>query len=179
MPCRSSVLACLLLLSSTFACSEAETPDARFDGGLPDEAPFDAGPGFGSRDEPCVNARCESSDLVCVSEAQGENICRLRCDLAANDDPCGLGSTCGRLQNNEGACLPAGGLDEDCPCDEGFACALLPDGSGANVNICKRSCLVPSDGGVVDGGDAVDTCPGQQVCRRLQGSDTLGVCLDD
>lgn len=185
MSCRSSLLACLLLLSSSLACSEAETPNAQFDGGVPSEAPFDAGPGFGSRDEPCASGRCESNDLVCVSESiQGggtENICRFRCDVDATDDPCGLGSTCGLLQNDQGACLPAGGLDGDCPCDEGFSCALLPQGDGGNASICKRTCALEGpDGGVLDAGpDAVAACPGSQVCRRLQGSDNLGVCLDD
>lgn len=182
---RSSSLLCLLLLSSVVACSEAETPDAQFDGGVPTDRPFDAGPGFGSRDEPCANGRCESSALVCVAEPQpgggNLNICRERCDLQATDDPCGLGSTCARLLDGDGACLPAGRLDEDCPCDQGFECVALTDtGSGQQVSLCKVACVVElDDGGVLDAGpDAVEDCPGQQSCRQLKNGN-VGVCLDD
>lgn len=180
----SSLLACLLLAASVVACSEAETPDAWHDGGVTD-LPFDAGPGFGSRDEPCANGRCESNALVCVAEPQPgggtQNMCRERCDLNDQSDPCGTGSTCVRLLSGDGACLPAGGLDEPCPCDEGYACAALQTADGERENICKRACAPDGpDGEPVDAGPgAVVQCPGQQTCRPLQGSDNLGVCLDD
>lgn len=174
-------LFCLLLLP-VLACSEAETPDAQFDAGV-QEPGFDAGPGFGSRDEPCFEQRCESNDLVCVSETTsgGEtaNMCRLRCDRTDTTDPCGPASTCGRLQTDEGACLPAGGLDEDCPCDEGFACTLLNVDDAGQSAICKRTCARDNgDGGVFDAGNTAP-CPADETCRSLQGNDELGVCIAD
>ncbi len=184
MSCRSPLSLSFLLLLALVGCSEAETPDARFDAGPRVVPGLDGGPGFGSRDEPCASGnRCESGDLVCVNETQpnGENesFCRLVCDQEATDDPCGDGSTCGRLQDDRGACLPAGGLDEECPCDDGFACTLLPSGDGGTDAICKQACpFADDDGGVTNPGDLED-CPAGQTCTRLQGSDGLGVCIED
>lgn len=178
---RPPLLACLLLLAPLLACSEAETPDAQFDGGVVHEF-FDAGPGFGGRDEPCANGRCSTNALVCVNETQSngtsQNICRALCDLDDDTDPCGLGFTCGRLENDQGFCRPAGGLDGECPCDEGYSCVRLTTNTG-EINTCKRTCVVEENGNPLDAGPwAVEDCPAQQTCVRLSG-DNSGVCLDD
>jgi len=130
------------------ACSDAETPNAGWSAPLPD-----GGTG-GGRDEPCINSRCNSEDLVCVQQGDGANqtlTCRLLCDANAAD-PCGYRSTCRTLRNDQTACLPAGLLDEACPCDEGFACVNLGD------NVCKVACEVGVDGGPDTCGDGEGTC---------------------
>lgn len=159
----ASVLA--LSLVCVTACSDAETPNAGFsveetDGGT-----------AGGRDEPCVSGRCNSEDLVCVSQGSGQNqtlTCRLLCD-ANLDDPCGFRSTCRTLENTQQACLPAGLLDEACPCDEGFACVNLAS------SVCKIACTMGVDGGP-------DTCADEEgTCFAFRAADggtrDDGVCL--
>jgi hypothetical protein len=174
------------------ACSEAETPDGSFDGGgRPDGgfAPFDAGPNRGGRDQPCAEGRCRNNSLTCVDDTGADGgtvrICRLVCDRDDTTDPCGAGSTCGRLTNGGGACLPAGALDDPCPCDEGFTCvapdypdggiAAFPDG-GEPATLCKPVCTVaPADAGPGDAGGYDSGCAPDQ-CVRLLNSQTAGAC---
>jgi hypothetical protein len=172
------------------ACSEAEPPDAYYDGGpRPNFDPaFDAGPGRGNRDQLCTRGQCNAANLVCVAEADGDggtaDYCRLECDLQDNTDPCGVGSKCGRLTDNSGACLPAGAKDEACPCDDGLACTLLPQGDAGEIAICKTICD-PDQTGNVDagpdaggGGTTNPSCDSDETCRRLAGQNDTGVCVD-
>lgn len=160
----------LPLAAALVTCSEAETPKG-FDGGSRDGGSLalaDGGAGSGNRDQPCVNGLCNTPDLACVRERLGDELCRQRCDRADPSDPCGPGAACGALSNGSGACLPAGGLDESCPCDEGLACTRLPgpDG-GPEVSFCKTTCEL----------DAEPGCPAPLRCRPLAGSET-GVCVE-
>jgi hypothetical protein len=164
-------LAAFAVLACSMACSDAETPNANYEAGFVD---VDAGVDVGGRDQPCTSAnRCDNNTLTCVSGAGANaNICRLECDEAATNDPCGALSTCRPLQNSGGVCLPASTLDGPCPCDEGFACVNL------GGNICKVACAVGIDGGP-------DDCPGDAGdCRPFQGGPDGGlrddgVCLTD
>jgi hypothetical protein len=171
-----ALLACAAIVGVLPACSEAETPAAYFDaGGRPDGgfSPFDAGPGRGGRDQPCVRGRCSNNDLICVSENDGDggttDVCRLSCDLGDDTDPCGLGATCGRLTDMNGACLPAGVKDESCPCDEGFTC-VAPMSDGGPATICKTACDASPDAGV-------QPCAVAETCTRLSNSPTAGACI--
>lgn len=164
----------LILAVVLAACSEAETPDARFDAG-PRVDLNDGNDEAGGRDQPCLTGnRCASEDLLCVNE-QGTQTCRLVCTLSATDDPCGDRQTCEALGDGSGACLPAGQRDEACPCDEGFACALLDDGNGGQRGVCKQRC--ETQAGAADAGPAgTATCPESEQCAPLQGND-FGVCI--
>lgn len=172
----------IAIVVSASACSEAETPEANFDGGgRPDGGftPFDSGPDNGARDQSCLRGRCDSSDLVCVSTSQGDagvvDFCRLRCTLGDNSDPCGDASSCGRLTDNSGACLPAGKKDEPCPCDEGFTCVILDTDAG-QTTICKSSCDTDIDAGPDAGIDS--QCVGSEQCVRLNMGNGAGACVD-
>jgi hypothetical protein len=132
----------------------------------------DAGPSVapptdgGTRDEPCLNGRCRDDTLVCISEASGGDTtqtCRLACDTNDDTDPCGERSTCSRLTNNDGACLPAGQVDDECPCDEGFVCVALDPGQ-----LCKTACIV-------DAGSP--TCDPNETCTALANSTVDGACI--
>lgn len=159
------------------ACSEAETPQGFFDaGGRPDGgfSPFDSGPDLGGRDQECLRGRCDSTNLVCVSENQagGGTVdnCRLRCDQQDNTDPCGDGSSCGNLTDGTGACLPAGKKNEDCPCDEGFTCVILDTGDAGQTTTCKTACQVDADAG--------QQCAADEECVRLNMGNGAGACVD-
>ncbi|MFZ9889784.1 MAG: hypothetical protein ACO3JL_19995, partial [Myxococcota bacterium] len=155
-------------------CSEAEPPDARFDAGPVADSSDDADD-VGGRDQACLPGnRCDSEDLLCVNENDAQT-CRLVCDLTATDDPCGDRQTCDALGDGSGACLPAGQLDEGCPCDEGFACALLDDGNGGQRAVCKQRCETDAAAGDAGVADAVP-CPAAEQCAPLQGND-FGVCI--
>jgi hypothetical protein len=166
-----TIHALVAVLALGTACSDAETPNANYEAGFVD---IDAGTDIGGRDEPCTpQNRCDNNTLTCVSGG-GSNtgICRLECDEAATNDPCGALSTCRPLQSGGGVCLPASTLDGPCPCDEGFACVNL------NGNICKIACLVGVDGG------PDDCAPGTGRCRPFQGGPDGGlrddgVCIPD
>ena len=162
-------------------CSDAETPDAYFDGGY-----VDAGR-RGLRNEPCLEGGCINEDVdICVQQGSGANatlICREICDPTFND-PCGLGRRCRPLDNGTAACLPANGLDESCPCDDGLACVSytepadpidLPDGgqiidAGIIVvrDVCKTSCTITA---------GEDDCA-VGTCRLFTGSAVNGVCIE-
>ena len=173
---------CLALLlgvvsAGVLACSDAETPNAHFDAGPLDGgvALSDGGTTAGNRDQSCVRGLCNDTSLVCVDpnrSVAGDESCRLKCDRSDSNDPCGVGSTCGELQGvSYGACLPAGGLDAPCPCDEGFACTRLDASDGGTVTLCKEVC----DPNAAP--DAGPECPTGERCRRLDGSQ-IGVCVD-
>ncbi len=166
----------LLSLAGGFlACSDAETPNALYDAG-----PFviitDSGVnnGGGELNEACSSNSCANANLLCVPQnnnGQTENICRARCDVDDNTDPCGLRFTCVRVGENLGACLPAGQNNEDCPCDEGFACARINDSNGNPTDVCKTSCNPSQPVGSTG-------CTDNTRCIAFQGSSTEGVCLD-
>lgn len=167
----SSLFFCSLLVATLCACSDAESPDAFYDAGVSFHA--DSGPDFGAEGQPCANGNCDNDALVCVIEGSddGPRICREKCDREEPGDPCGAGRSCERLTDGTGACLPAGGLDEPCPCDQGFRCMNLPS-DGGPTNICKTECDPNADGGP-------DPCSATERCARLTGSDDLGVCIDE
>jgi hypothetical protein len=174
-----SVLGAMLVgFFAVLGCSEAVTPNANFDAGpLVDDV--DAGDdGVGGVDEPCDQGACHPSppDLVCIDDGD-DLICRIRCDPQANDDPCLIAKTCVALQSDltQGACVPAGLLDEECPCDEGFACTRInpPDG-GAQIERCKTSCDPNVTG--PDGGTS-NECTGGLTCQAFQSNPNEGVCL--
>ncbi len=178
-----ALLATLVLCSAVLplGCSDAETPDAYFDGGT-----VDAGR-RGLRDEPCLEGACINNDVdVCVQQGSGADatlICKEICDPTFND-PCGLRRRCRPLDNGTGACLPANLLDESCPCDDGLACVNftqpappidLPDGgqitdAGTLVirNVCKTECTITA---------GEDDCE-VGSCRLFMGSITDGVCIE-
>jgi hypothetical protein len=174
---KRSPIAHLLLLLSFLAvgCSEAVTPNANFDAG-PLQEEDDAGDdGVGGPDQPCDQGTCDTDDLVCIDD--GSNlICRVRCDPQNSGDPCGQARTCVGLQSDQtqGACVPAGVLDESCPCDEGFHCTVVngTDG-GADVEVCKTACDPAASG--VDGG--ASQCPAPLSCQAFVANPENGVCL--
>lgn len=178
---RWGMLLVLLWASLTAAaCSDAEVPNAYYDAG----AVFDAGL-LGYRDQPCLNGRCINPNLdVCVQQGSGANqtlICREICE-PVQADPCGEGRVCRSLTNGTGACLPANGVDEPCPCDDGLACVNyevqnepvdggpLDAGSTIIRNTCKIECERNPDG--------TDTCGNNGRCRLFVGSLTDGVCIE-
>ena len=167
-----SVVATALVGTSALvaACSNAVTPDAYYDYEVPDAGHVTVG----NRDQPCIEVldnngdvaghRC-NSELVCVNE-NSVYTCRAECDEAAAD-PCGTNEqTCRRLSGDNAlhVCLPAYGVDEPCPCQEGLVCTDTDEG-----NRCKYECFFGADGGVSD-------CPVGE-CRRFTGSDTDGACI--
>jgi|GEM_PF-1975683 len=168
-----SAVATALLGASALvaACSNAVTPDAYYDYEVPDAGPVTEG----ERDLPCIEVprgdgtigHICNNDLVCVNQDE-TFICRAPCD-ENEADPCGTNTqTCRRLSGEDGqhVCLPAYGIDEPCPCQEGLVCTNTDDG-----NRCKYECFFAADGGVSD-------CPVGE-CRRFTGSDTDGACIGD
>ncbi len=150
------------------ACSDAQTPNAYYAAAV---IPGDAGP-IGERDQACTSTNgCFGDDLTCINDDVSP-ICRLECDVADNTDPCGVGQACRPLVNTTGgACLPAGALNDPCPCDEGFSCTRVGVGDGGTESVCRTSCEF------VDGGPG--DCPaGEGECRLFEGQETSGACTE-
>jgi hypothetical protein len=189
--CVRAYVPCLILaftLASTIGCSDAETPNSGFDAGFRDAgSAVDPDPDVGGPNQPCDDLDCDRIDLVCVTGATPT--CRTLCDLTDSDDPCGLTFTCEELTNGAGACLPAGSLDEPCPCDEGFdlVCTIVD-----TERLCKFGCdpgADPGDAGIVDGGASGPDagfdgqgCPPPATCRPFifdgGASPDEGACLE-
>lgn len=156
------LLATLLLLTS---CSDAESP-VFFDGGALENT-TDGGDGLSERDQPCTNGSCAASALICVEDdtsSPGDAFCRLRCEVTSSTTFCGEQSRCQELSDGSFACLPAGGLDEACPCDDGFVCVNLDAGD----NRCKTACDPNGDG---------SECAQGERCAPFS-SGNGGACVD-
>lgn len=134
-PMTAAVIAAVLAVGCQ---SDAETPNAYWgmDGGV-----------SGEIGQPCRNnSRCNDAVAVCIDEDTNDSeppYCRTGCDITATNDPCGVGLLCVGIQNqgNNGACLPAPLLGEECTtrCDDTMVCVNTAVDGGVHSE-CATEC---------------------------------------
>ena len=110
--------------------------------------------GKGKLDDSCSGTGDCNMGLICVPTPGSTGVCKVANGGVCNaNDQCEPGSTC-----QDGICTPGGGLDQPCPCGEGFKCV-------------KGVCKVEKGGSCNSDCDCADGECSDNVCVTFVSSD--------